>query len=544
MATAVGAAGIDTVAPGGDEGTPRPPSLGMSGWARWAWRQLTSMRTALFLLFLLAALAVPGSVFPQRSVDSSRVAQFAADHPDVFPWLDRLSMFDVFRSVWFSATYLLLLVSLVGCVLPRSRQHWRAMRARPPVAPRHLSRLPVARRWESDEAPETTLAQAASVLRKARFRVDASDGDPDAWVAAEKGYLRETGNLVFHASLLLMLVAVALGSLGGFTANIVVAEGGSFVNAKSVYDTFRSGSRFSAASLEPFAVTLDRFDVRYEEEGAQRGAPRDFAAHITWRPEPGASPRQDVIRSNVPLEVNGTKVFLTGNGYAPRFTVRDGTGQVVFSDAVTFLPRDSNFTSEGVVKIPDAQPEQLGLAGRFLPTAVVLEDVGPVSVFPGLRVPRVALTAWRGDLGLDDGRPQSVYALDTDGMTQLQVDGEPFRVALAPGSSVDLPDGLGTVTFEGVDRFVNFQVAHDPGRVPALIAAILAIAGLMGSLFVRRRRIWVRASTARGARTVVEVGSLARTEYDGLADEVDALIGRMRGADAGAAASAGDETKG
>jgi cytochrome c biogenesis protein len=505
----------------------RLPSLGPLGWARWAWRQLTSMRTALFLLFLLAAFAVPGSVFPQRRVDASRVSAYADAHPTLFPWLDRVGAFDVFTSVWFSATYLLLMISLVGCILPRSRQHWAAMRAKPPVAPRRLDRLPVARRWETDQSPSAVVEAAATVLRGARFRIRR---DPEgAWVAAEKGHLRETGNLVFHTSLLLMLVAVGIGSMGGFTANIVVPEGGSFANAKSIYDTFRSGSRFSPASLEPFSLTVERFDVRYETEGEARGAPRDYNVHVRWRPDPAAPERDGVIRANHPLEVGGTKVFLTGNGYAPHFTVRDGSGKVVFSDSVTFLPRDANFSSEGVIKVPDAEPDQLGIAARFLPTAVIDPDRGPVSVFPDDRLPRVVLTAWRGDLGLDDGTPQSVYVLDTDPMKQLMAGGKPFTAALAPGGTATLPDGAGTVTFDRVNRFVNLQVAHDPGRYPALAAAVLAIAGLMASLFVRRRRVWVRAVSVADARTVVEVAGLSRTEYDGLADEVDELAGRIGG---------------
>ncbi|HEX6055984.1 MAG TPA: cytochrome c biogenesis protein ResB, partial [Intrasporangium sp.] len=103
--------------------------------ARWAWRQLTSMRTALFLLLLLAVAAVPGSVFPQRNIDSGRVADYLAQNPDTGPWLDRLGFFDVYASPWFSAIYLLLFVSLIGCIVPRTRVHLRALRATPPRAP-------------------------------------------------------------------------------------------------------------------------------------------------------------------------------------------------------------------------------------------------------------------------------------------------------------------------------------------------------------------------------------------------------------------------
>jgi cytochrome c biogenesis protein len=504
----------------------RPPRLGPVGWLRWGWRVLTSMRTALLLLFLLAVAAVPGSVLPQRGVDPSRVTEYARAHPALFPWLDRLSLFDVYSSPWFSAIYLLLFASLTGCVLPRSRQHWAALRAGPPAAPRNLARLPVARRWETSAAPAAVLAEARAALRDRRFRVVVHE---DA-VAAERGHLREVGNLAFHLALLLILLAVAVGHRYGFTANVVVAEGKGFSNSVLQYDDFSAGSNFDAAQLTPFGVTLERLDVRYQEEGMQQGAPRDFTANVRYRENPDTAAQRAQIRPNSPLVFGGTKVFLLGNGYAPRFTVRDGVGTVVLQGPVPLLPRRgaAGMLSAGALKVPDAVPEPLGLNLTFLPTFVRAPVAGPVSVFPDARNPRVFVTdAWKGDLGPN----RNVYRLDTAGLTRLQAGGEPLTAELAPGDSLTLPDGLGTVTFDGVSRFANFQVARNPGATPALAAAALAIAGLMASLFVRRRRTWVRTSAGPGGTTVVEVAGLARAQHtdgEGLAAEVDRLAGRLR----------------
>ena len=112
------------------------PRLGLIGWVRWVWRQLTSMRTALFLLMLLAVAAIPGSIFPQRGVDPARVVSYIRENPEISPWLDRLGLFEVYASPWFASIYLLLMISLIGCILPRTRQHLEAMRAQPPRAPR------------------------------------------------------------------------------------------------------------------------------------------------------------------------------------------------------------------------------------------------------------------------------------------------------------------------------------------------------------------------------------------------------------------------
>lgn len=499
----------------------RPYGQGPAGWAWWAWRTLTSMRTALVLLALLALAAVPGSVLPQRGVasDPNAVVGFTRENPTLAPWLDRLGFFEVYSSAWFAAIYLLLLISMTGCVLPRCLRLWRATRADPPGAPTNLARLGGYRRWETDEPSQEVLARAAAELRRRRFRVRVA-GDA---VRAEKGYLRETGNLTFHLSLLVLLFGVAAGSLFGFEGRVIVAEGGGFSNARSQYDEFTPGPLVDEAALTPFSFTLEDFSASFELTGPQRGSPRDFRADVQVVREPGTPPEATTIEVNSPLDVDGTKVFLTGNGYAPRVTVRDGSGTEVFTGPAVFLPLDGNFTSEGVVKAPDARPTQLAFEGLFLPTAAVDPQNGPYSLFPDTLDPQLFLTVYTGDLGMDGGTPQSVYTLDRSGLTQVSVDGKPFAQALAVGDTMTLPDGQGSITFDGVARFVNFQIARDPGKEVSLVAAVMLLAGLTMSLTVRQRRVWVRARPGEAGGTAVEVAGLSLTRRDPPEDELPDL---------------------
>ncbi|MBA3524686.1 MAG: cytochrome c biogenesis protein ResB, partial [Geodermatophilaceae bacterium] len=134
--------------------------------ARRLWRQLTSMRTALVLLFLLALASVPGSLLPQRSLNQTRVAQYFVDHPDLAPVLDRLRLFDVFSSPWFAAIYLLLFISLIGCIVPRTRLHVRAIRQPPPPVPGRLDRLPQSGGYSTDGSVDEVAAAAEAVLRR------------------------------------------------------------------------------------------------------------------------------------------------------------------------------------------------------------------------------------------------------------------------------------------------------------------------------------------------------------------------------------------
>lgn len=533
MSTRVTATPASTEAGGSATQPPRPPSsppaLSAVELSRWAWRQLTSMRTALVLLFLLALAAVPGSVVPQQNIDAVKVADWQDAHPALTPVYRWLGLFDVFGSVWFSAIYILLMVSLLGCIVPRLRIYWRGFRARPPRAPRILSRLPESRRFELDEDGDVVLERARAVLRRKRYRVVVSDGGT---VSAERGYLREAGNLLFHVSVLVVLVGFAYGQLFGFKGGVVTVAGQGFSNSLSQYDDFAPGRLFAPDDLSPLSLTVDDFHVRFLTSGPQMGQPEFFDADITYRSSPEAAPRHHDLAVNHPLSVDGASVFLVGHGYAPVVTVRDGEGQVAYRGPVVFLPQDSSFRSVGVLKVPDASPEQLGFQGLFLPTYGFTMAQGPYSQFPDKLDPVLSLTPYHGDLGLDTGKPQSVYSLDRTGLKPFPSSdpgrlGPDARIKLSPGQSARLPDGLGSVRFDRVDRWVKLQVSDSPGKGIALGGVLLGILGLMGSLFIRPRRAWVRVTRARDGnadgRTVVELAGLDRSSGGDLASEVDAL---------------------
>ena len=471
------------------------------------------MRTAVILLTLLAIAAIPGSVLPQRNVasDPGAVTRYFQQHPSTAPWLDRFSLFDVYGSPWFAAIYLLLLVSMTGCVVPRCWKLWKSARSEPPRAPRNLTRLDHHRQWSTDTPAEVVLDEAAAYLRRRRFRL-VVDADQ---VRSERGFLREVGNLAFHLSLLVLLLGIAIGRLYGFEGRIAIAEGDSFTNINSAYDEFNARALTDTSHLEPFSFKLNQFNVAYETKPPNIGEPREFRANLTYETDSDPSPQRADVSPNHPLDINGTKVFLTGNGYAPVVTVRDGRRKVVFSGPVLFLPVDSNNTSQGVIKAPDAKPTQLGFEGLFLPTADI-GPRGPYSMFPGDLNPRLVLTAFTGDLGLDTGVGQSVFALDKSGLAQVRQGGKPFAKSLAVGETMTLPGGRGSLTFDRAARFANFQVAHDPGKGISLIAAILLLLGVSTSLVIRRRRIWVRVRPARPddaeeatGRTVVEIAALS-----------------------------------
>ncbi|ACZ29485.1 ResB family protein [Xylanimonas cellulosilytica DSM 15894] len=525
---------------GGGGSTTGLPRIGVRGWLRWTWRQLTSMRVALLLLMLLAVAAVPGSVLPQRGQSPAAVLQYLRDHPTSGEWLDRLGFFDAFTSPWFSAIYLLLFVSLVGCILPRAAQHARNLRGRPPRTPARFTRFPAQASGTSSASPDDVATAVAAVLRRGRvFRVDVgaeeARGERPATrtVAAERGYLRESGNLVFHLALLGLLVSVAAGQLFHYRGQAIITEGRGFANAVVDYDTFDKGAWFRPESLSPFSLTLDAFTSEFASDTVAFAQARDFTAFVTVTAAGGVGQSEHTIKVNRPLTVDGAKIYLQGNGFAPEVTVRDASGEIAFAGRVPFIPEDSVYTSRGVIKVPDVAPglEQIGLTGYFLPTAVIDDDGSARSVFPQPDNPLLVLQVWTGDLGLDDGVPQNVYRLDTANMTAAGDDsGSRAQVIVAPGETVDLPDGLGTLTLGAdVPRYIALDLRYDPSLAWVLTFALLGLAGLGVSLFTPRRRVWLRAWPLPDGGTRVELAGLARGDDAGLQGEVDRALAAVPG---------------
>jgi cytochrome c biogenesis protein len=526
---------VEEVAPG------RADLVTAISFVRRTWRGLTSMRTALVLLFLLAVAAIPGSLLPQRNLNIEKVNQYLTDHPTLGPWLDRFYAFGVFASPWFAAIYLLLFVSLVGCLFPRLRSHVAALRRVPPDAPARLTRLPVSASFASVGPAAETADRLRGLLRARRYRtVVRPDGDGFT-VSAEKGYLKETGNLLFHFSLMALLIGVAFGSWYGWHADRLIVAGDEFCSTVTQFDDYGLGARLSPADIAPFCVKLDDFDATY----SAAGQPLSYAAPVSYTLGDSTSSSPYRLKVNDPLRLPGANVYLLGHGYAPilKFTDRFGHS---FTSSAAFTPTDALLTSEGAVVFRDGVnvdpatgtnrdpktyiKQQVGFNGFFIPTAA---DGSATSVFPAANDPMVVLTPYVGDLGVDDGVPQSVYQLnqaqiDRGVLTEMAVASPGEASGMAParlrlGQTATLADGS-TVQFVGFKQWASVTMRHDPGEQLVLAGAIALFIGLLLSLTGRRRRIWFRVS----AGSDVKAGGLARAEYASFPVEFEALVAAAR----------------
>jgi cytochrome c biogenesis protein len=500
----------------------------MRRYALRGWRRLTSMRTALVLLFLLAVAAVPGSLLPQRPLNPDKVQDYIRSHGSWGSVLNALGMFDVFGSAWFAAIYLLLFVSLVGCLVPRIRVHARAVARKPLPAPRNLDRLPESGSFETGESPPSYAAAARQALGRRWRIVERTEKSGTITVSAEKGYSRETGNLIFHVALLVSLILIAVGRLYSYQGTRIVVQGADqgFCNTVSQYDSWRPG-RFAAEGKvgpAPFCIDeLTKFTATYTAQGE----PSQFAAAVTYRRTVNAAAQHTTITVNHPLRIEGDRVYLIGHGFAPEVTIHMPDGSVRHTSAVFAPTNATTYLSEGVFKAQgvDGKKQDVGISGIFAPTPLKTAN-GYTSISPRVNNPVLDIQVYQGDLNYQ-GLPQSIYALDTSKMRSLGL------ADLRAGETKKFSNGV-SVTFDGWKPWASIQVSHDPAQGWLLWSAAAMVVGLLGSLGVRRRRLWVRATPSDGvpdgSLTVVSVGGLARSDSGNFTTEFAGVLERLRSA--------------
>lgn len=522
---------------------------------RRAWNWLTSMRTALVLLFLLAVAAIPGALLPQRNLSLANVEEYLAENGKVAEVYDRLQLFDVFSSTWFTAIYVLLMVSLVGCIIPRSWEHYKAMRTPPVRAPKRLERMPLHSRDEVEASPQEVEERVRAHFRRWRL-AEYAPGEDRAGrrsFAAERGYAHEFFNLVFHLSLVALLVTVGLGRLVYYEGHvIVVTESGSndavaldqsteFCNTSPAnFDSFRAGPLFDGTGLNPFCFQAHDFTADYLPSGQAEM----FSSNISYAEgeditRDPATWQDYELKVNHPLRMAGDRLYLQGHGFAPTFTVTWPNGEKR-TQTLQWRPDDPTFfLSSGAMRFdppagmyPDLyerRQNQLAIQGLFAPTASWSGENGELltSAFPAMRDPAVAIDVYRGDNGLDTGVGQNIFTLDPALIHAGQLQ-KIDRVNLSQGESVTLDDGT-VVTFEGANEYANYVVASDPTQVWVLASAVTMLAALVASLMVKRRRVWVRIAAAPGGGTAVEMAGLARTDRAGWGSEFEVLRRRILG---------------
>ncbi len=558
-------------------GVPADPPRALHRYRGWA--RLRSMRTALWLLLVVAAASVVGSLLPQKNNSASRVEQFISDHPFWGTLFERLQFFEVFTSWWFLGLVGFLLFVLFLCLLPRSRAHLRTLGSLK-VPPRRGSLPPLDHRhsFETDLGVDEALEATRAALRARRWRLSPPN-DANQFVA-EKGAWREGGSLLFHWALFLVFLAGAVTVATKFEGYVAIVEGRRWYEGGRVtFDDYSEGRL--ASLLNPhknFYLTLEDFEARYRPDGT----PEDFTSEVVLEDPSRGVRMEETIRVNKPLNYRGVKVYQASYGWAAEVRVSE-RATVLYEGPILFLPEAGTSGpvppsgAVGVVKLPSTSGAQTGLELRLFPDFRLVpfratnpdapEAADPtaldvISVSDDPNRPLVLVTEYRGDLGMD--RPQSVYRLDKRALEEVDQ-----RFATFPGHSNDkIPDRLelgGGLVVELLElkRYSVFQVRSDTwGSGIAALAGACVFVSLFPALYSWRRRLWVQVSTAADTRrsgegtrlsgtssagpTVVEVRGVAfqrkdlfDSEFAGVARSLQAALGCDRPEEVGGHGSDG-----
>ncbi len=490
---------------------------------RWSvalvWRSLRSMRTALVLLLLMALASVAGSLVPQVGVADARIASIFRDHPLRARIYERLGLFDVYGSWWFTLVTVLLFVSLIACLVPRTRAFLRNLRTRP-LAARELDAMRHYAEVGVPAGPERAIEGARRVLRRRLFRVNGPNGTPS--LAADKGLAREGGSLLFHWAFFVLLVGVVWGKGTGFTGQAVIVEGQTWTEAHASYDgTLREG-RFFDEDHSGVQVHVEDFQATYRATGE----PADFVTRARISEPAGAASETVDIRVNHPAEMDGVKLYQFGYGWAPVIRVED-QGVPIFDGPVVCQqstpPRAVSplqLPWNCAVKLPSLDPD-VGLRFELWPDSralYALLETGKAMPMVTRFAPVMTYEVYEGDLLPD--RVQNSSSLDTVAMRRFS------SGVVGAGQTKRIGRGL-SVSFPDLRQYTVLTVSRDRGLWIVFVAAILLLLGLLPAMYTSRRKLWVTAEPD-GTGSRLKVGGFSLQRRSQFEEEFEKVVSEMR----------------
>ena len=415
------------------------------------WRLLTSVNFAVAQIIFVVLLAIVGMTIKQLPDFAFRSASdytLAMDQLHVrydplmgvagVDILQRLSVFQMFRSVWFSAALFVLVVSIVVCTLDRTPRLWRGVSevrvAQPepyfdPVLP--------------DRAAMTGVAEAdlRTVLRRRGFRVRAATDDAGRrFLYGDRNQYTKMATLLTHLGLILFLAAAAVTSRLGDEQGLVVPEGESL-------------------TVQPIGTPglLLVKNLAFAAPGLETGQATDFTTDLAVYQD-GQEIARKTIRVNDPLSIGGYTFHQNGFGPAPHLVVKDAQGRplwdaaVPMTDAVQDLPY-------GILSVP----------GRDI----------------GLQL----LLAKQDGIGIVLIQPYRAIGTDTTGQPIVE---NLFPMALAIGETGISQDTGLSVQLTKVSEYTLLIAKRDPGQGLVWLAFVSLIAGIVITFYFPRRRVWTR----------------------------------------------------
>ena len=305
-------------------------------WQQPRWRLLVqflgSMRLAVSLLVLLAIASVIGTILSQQQPYQNYAMQFG---PFWFSVYRELGLYNVYRTLWYTAIVAFLVLSTATCVTRNSPRMLREMREFPI---RQRDTVILGQDHWVRMATALPMAQAQErilqVLRAAGYKPRVEQKDGDMAIAARKGRYHRLGYFLTHIAIVVICAAALYnadvpvkwaewqGTLKpeqnfdlplskiprtawmsqnnpAYRGIITLPEG---QTANAVFEL--AGNGYLVQPL-PFRIHLQSFHISYYSTGM----PKDFTSRVVLYSPQGKVLKTGDVRVNHPMSYDGVYIY-------------------------------------------------------------------------------------------------------------------------------------------------------------------------------------------------------------------------------------------
>jgi cytochrome c biogenesis protein len=428
----------------------------------------SSVKLALFTLFLLAITSIIGTVIPQKESFDWYIHNYSETTARVF---QVLSIPDMYNSWWFSGLLGLLAVNLIVCSIDRFPGVWKQIKAdNLATDPGRLRKMHFSASWISNKSEETLATDLTSNLAAKGWKAGQRKRDNALLLFAQKGAMTRTGVYVVHASILVIFLGAIIGEMYGFKGSIMLPE----TQATSSIFQFGTGKSLDLG----FTVRCDHFDIEFYDSGM----PKAYRSKLTVLENDTVTLEKEIV-VNDPLTYNGITFYQSSyQGY---------------EDFLLTVTDQETGETETVI-LPFQQ--QQNLAKHNARIGVINAQAMGQSI--------TNLKVWFKD----DQGPASTFWIDAGDQV-----------------TVERPDKKYTIT--GKQMYATgLQVARDPGVWVVYLGCAMMILGLFVAFFMAHRRIWLLLTKKDGKITVLMCGSVNKNKvgfekiFASLSSELEADI--------------------
>jgi cytochrome c biogenesis protein len=456
------------------------------------WNFFSSVKLTIFLLIVLAAASIIGTLVPQRE----GALEFAQElRPETVEFLARIGIFDMYHALWFRILIGCLALNLVVCSLDRFPSVWKRFRNVPALdRERPFEDLPA----EQTFLVRGRLEEASAAIEKflkGRYRSFRKEETTERHVlVGEKGRYAYFGVYLIHLSVLVILIGALLGSFLGLEAFVRIPEGESVdrVFLRGRVETFPLG----------FQVRCDDFSVEFYESGA----PKEYRSELTFLSD-GKEVERASLLVNHPVKFRGVTFYQSSYEKIPGKKVR--------------LRITKRATPPETLEIPAEIGKPISLPGN--------EGVFQVTQVNAMGPLPVALV----HIEPKQGEPMDFYVFQDPETAKKSLPPEMLRSPKFNSAAFE-PYLFALGPME--TRYATgLQVNRDPGVTVVWIGCALMIAGFFVTFFLSHRRIWVRLSREKGGLRLMVAGQSHKNpvglerELRQVVQNLTTLLGRKEG---------------